>query len=680
MRVTYRWAGFFLFLFLMTNLQAQGNYEKYLRLGNQALHDGDIYTAIDYLTIYCEHNNDDYKTFYKLADAARKVRDYQKAFHYYGKSWDRKEKLPMSLFYMGRLSMNMGRYDTAMIFFERYRKVTRRKNKYRELRRLAYDHIEGCKMALADSVLSSDYEIYLTGRNINENHLEYAPYPLNDSIFLFDAVREKKTTGGTTRETYMARREQYEWKITGNWTPPFAQKISGYQAGVFSDDHERFYFTRCEQNWQNKDVCGIYISRLEDSVWQDPVKLGYNVNHPDYTSMMVSVTTDQRTGKDVLYFVSDREGGKGGMDIWYTTWDNRENEFREPRNAGRNINSGGNEITPWYDSESRSLWFSSDGQPGYGGYDIFRVSGSMRKWLDAEHLPAPLNSRFDEYYTAMMNQGKEGYFTSNREGALSLANGHCCDDIFYFRRRGCFFIPLSGRVFNIPGIDMYEFLSTRFEGDFSALLDTGYLSNIPVQLYLHAEDEEILLKTTHTDQDGKFRFLLEKDQDYFILIKNYGYFDKRVPLRTEELECGDTLSLRSTGISYIPELTMRFNIYYEFDRARLTNEARLKIDTTLLGLFGLFPNAIIEIGSHTDNMGSDNYNLKLSQKRSESVVKYLIERGISEDRLVAKGYGETVPVAPNSNPDGTDNPEGRQLNRRTEIKIVGQINAFYDEF
>jgi outer membrane protein OmpA-like peptidoglycan-associated protein len=96
-------------------------------------------------------------------------------------------------------------------------------------------------------------------------------------------------------------------------------------------------------------------------------------------------------------------------------------------------------------------------------------------------------------------------------------------------------------------------------------------------------------------------------------------------------------------------------------------------------LIGMFPNAVIEIGSHTDSTGTDDYNIRLSQRRSESVVKYLIDKGIPETRLLAKGYGESMPIDPNSNPDGSDNPAGRQLNRRTELKIIGESNLFYED-
>jgi len=207
------------------------------------------------------------------------------------------------------------------------------------------------------------------------------------------------------------------------------------------------------------------------------------------------------------------------------------------------------------------------------------------------------------------------------------------------------------------------------------------LQDVPVNLYqVEKETEsEILIGQTSTDENGRYAFNLEMDRNYRIVIKNYGFFDKIINLSTEGKDCNDTLVISETGVNYLPEITVRFNVYYEHDKYRLTPEARTTIDTSLLPLIDLFPNAIIEIGSHTDSTGTDDYNIKLSQRRSESVVKYLSEKGIPEERLQAKGYGESIPVAPNSNPDGSDNPEGRQLNRRTELKIMGESNLFYED-
>ena len=184
---------------------------------------------------------------------------------------------------------------------------------------------------------------------------------------------------------------------------------------------------------------------------------------------------------------------------------------------------------------------------------------------------------------------------------------------------------------------------------------------------------------TITDKDGKYKFELERNKNYKVLVKNYGYFEKKVSVSTFNSECSDTIKIGISSLNYLPKITIQIYIYYAFDKYKLSDTAQQTIDTMLMPLFDLFPTGIIEIGSHTDSVGTDQYNMKLSQKRSESVVNYLISKGIQGERVVAKGYGMRNPIAPNSNRDGTDNTSGRQMNRRTEIRVIGEITTFNND-
>ena len=225
--------------------------------------------------------------------------------------------------------------------------------------------------------------------------------------------------------------------------------------------------------------------------------------------------------------------------------------------------------------------------------------------------------------------------------------------------------------------DFYKALNEKYHLGLSYPNNNSILGDVPVELYLSAEKEsdDILVSKTATDKNGNYTFQLERDKNYKILVKNFGYLEKKVLLNTFNKDCSDTISIETTLINYLPSISIKINIYYPFDKYYLTDSAKQTIDTKLLPLFDLFPKGIIEIGSHTDSAGTDQYNIRLSQKRSESVVSYLISKGISGVRLVAKGYGESLPVAPNTNPDGSANLQGMQLNRRTEIKIVGEIST-----
>lgn len=160
-------------------------------------------------------------------------------------------------------------------------------------------------------------------------------------------------------------------------------------------------------------------------------------------------------------------------------------------------------------------------------------------------------------------------------------------------------------------------------------------------------------------------------------FENYGNFNKKVKVSTKGIVKSDTISMRAVGVNVMPKLPLIVkNIYYDFDRAELKAPAKRTLDTTVFTLMKQFPSIVIEISSHTDSKGDDVYNKKLSQKRAESVVNYLISKGIASNRLRAKGYGEEQPIAPNENPDGTDNETGRERNRRTEFRIIGSLSQY----
>jgi outer membrane protein OmpA-like peptidoglycan-associated protein len=258
---------------------------------------------------------------------------------------------------------------------------------------------------------------------------------------------------------------------------------------------------------------------------------------------------------------------------------------------------------------------------------------------------------------------------------MTLNNGTCCDDIFSFKINECSEINSWGTIRNDVNYEFYNSLNEKYHLGLKYPENNSVIGDVPVELYLtdDKENDEILISKTTTNKNGNYNFELGRNKNYKIVVKNYGYFEKNVPVNTFNKDCSDTINIGTTLIKYLPSVTITINIYYDFDKYKLSDTARQTIDRMLIPLFDLFPAGIIEIGSHTDSMGTDMYNMKLSQKRSESIVNYLISKGISNERLVAKGYGMRIPIAPNTNRDGTDNPEGRKLNRRTEIKIVGEI-------
>ncbi|MCB0395924.1 MAG: OmpA family protein, partial [Flavobacteriales bacterium] len=241
-------------------------------------------------------------------------------------------------------------------------------------------------------------------------------------------------------------------------------------------------------------------------------------------------------------------------------------------------------------------------------------------------------------------------------------------------------VAITGKVFEVEDSskvgsmeEMIDFHSKSQEDD----MKYKPLASATVSLYLIDKDnpeEPLLIKTDTTGDAGEYFLMMERGNNYQVVINKEGYFNRSFDLSTHNINRSDTIQ-RNAGVAPIPpEPIIIKNIYYPFDKYYLTDSAKTTIDTTIYVIMKENPNIIAEISSHTDSHGTDKYNERLSQKRAESVVKYLIEKGIKESRLVAKGYGESKPIAPNEKEDGSDDPEGRAKNRRTEFKVIGRID------
>ncbi len=651
---------------------------------------GDIYSAIDFYEYYCGLKEDDYKTMYQLAELYRFSRNYQQAYLTYEKVYEEEPaKYPKALYYQSLMAMNLENYEEAKIGFEKFKRKYRGPKDDKEYRRLARYHLEGCE--LADSIDKSplDLTIKHLGSSINKPHIEFSPVPLDENSFLYASYKidslvyfdlnDSLERPGINRQFYLAKKDGNDYKTVDNFHFPFNEKGVNTGNGAFSPRGDKFYFTKCNRNWQNKMICSIFMSEKKDGEWSEPVDLGDPINSLDYTATQPTIGTSSRTGEEVIYFVSDRPGGKGGLDIWYSIFSNRDQQFREPRNCGWKINTPGDEMTPYYNNSMRNLYFSSNGLPGIGGFDVYKTTGEYRNWSDAQNVGVPVNSPADDLYFILGKKKEDGFFTSNRDGSISLKNEYCCDDIFYFKWNNFIRTGVRGKVYNVADNEIVEMLNSKFNLGKDINKKSEFISGVPVQLYYSDEKtgNVYLIASDTTREDGFYYFDVEKDKNYYVTIKNYGYFDKKIRFDTKNMTFSDTIELQNVGINDIPKKVLRIDLHYEIGKSQLTNDMKEALDTSLLEVLQKIPHLVVQISSHTDDVGEEDFNLELSQKRADNVINYLIRRGIDKERLSAIGYGESLPIAPNKNPDGTDNPAGREKNRRTEIKIIGSLEKYY---
>jgi len=663
------------FLFITSSVLAQQGFpptekltmRKVKGMATNALRMGDTYTALVYYKEWFKRKPNNAAVGFQLAELYRLTRDYALASDAYWKVLKLVgPKYPMALYHAGDMYMQVGNYEDAKKNFSKFKRfASDMKDPW--FKKLVLAKMKGCELgiSLRDSVKSAEVEHL--DETINKAHIEFSPIPIDSTTLIygslksetidFYSVEEIDSSEIPIRKLYLAKKESGKWASKGEFTDPTGEQLHHIGNGALSPSGERFYFTQCRNNWQNKVICHLYYSVKENGKWGKPVKMNDLINLPNYTTTQPTIGRESKRNQEVIYFVSDRPGGKGGLDIWYTEFHARTKRFRTPKNAGAAINSPGTEFTPFYDISTHSLYFSTDGKTGLGGLDVYKIEGEKTKWRKDSlvHMGKAINSPADDFDFVLNKNRTSGFLVSNREGGVALMNSTCCDDIYSF--------------------EFVEYVNIQLNG---LVIDTTCLEEVDVFLYMIKEDGERYLAEELRVNPCAFSFVLEPDRDYEIEARKFGYLNDALKVSTKNLTPADTLK-PTLVLTKVPEKPIVLEgILYEFDSADLTVSAKESLDTGLYSIMIENPQLIIELSSHTDSKGSDSYNLKLSQQRAKSVVDYMIDRGINKKRLVDKGYGETRPIAANAHPDGSDNPEGRKLNRRTELEIIGELSE--DEY
>ena len=346
------------------------------------------------------------------------------------------------------------------------------------------------------------------------------------------------------------------------------------------------------------------------------------------------------------------------------------------------------------------MYFSSNGFAGIGEFDIFKANGELAKWTPAENMGYPINSPYDDYYFALNPNGKKAFFATNRVGTMTGGQETCCDDIYLVDYEDVKFdIPVTGRVYELVDNKLNDMISANFEttgGEQEIEIDNvsadsvqvatepereiKYVAGSRVALYIGNSNDKVFIASTETDSTGRYYFTVEPNHQYVLQFENVRSGSAFIPFSTRGIMEPDTLHLKDYGINTITKegLVVK-NIYYEYGKFRLKKEQKQIIDESVVSLMREAPEIVVELSSHTDDHGGEAFNMKLSQRRADDIVNYVIKQGIDKNRIIGKGYGYTAPVAPNKFDDGTDNPDGRAMNRRTEFKVIGTVSE-YDDF
>jgi len=485
---------------------------------------------------------------------------------------------------------------------------------------------------------------------INTKFAEYSPSFSNEKLYFVSNRQSEKIYSGTGTPFT----DLYEIKSRGanvdiNSLKKLEDNINQEKVNegsiTFSEDGTYMIFAKGNDGKSSgRNNVDLYWSRFRRGGWTNPRLLNVNTSRSWDSTPFLS-----KDGK-TLYFASNRAKGYGGTDI-YKANVNRRGRWINIQNMGPEINTSGNELFPSVTEDGR-LYFSSDSHEGFGGLDIFVASRRGGK-ITITNPGKPLNSRGDDFGVNPYNPTR-GFFTSNREG------GAGDDDIYTF-------------VNDDPNLKIvnYTLKGTTLTPK-SDTKELNVLGNSTVKLL---DREGQVIEETFTDSDGNFKFIVYSDEEYILIGEKENYFSTRGEFSTIGKEL-DKSKLKEfiTNVEYEKNLILDRiivnksivldNIYYDLDKSDIREDAAVELDK-LIVILRDNPNISIELSSHTDDRASVDYNQNLSQRRAESAVSYILSKGIDDNRITARGYGESQLIILNA-----ETEDEHQINRRTEFKVT----------
>ncbi len=566
---------------------------------------------------------------YQLAESYRLYQNYAEAEEWYHKILTENYELayPLARLWYGVCLRTNDHFDESIKQLKQFNATYKGDKKFIDIankeistslfskeKHLSPLSIEVTKMPEQWNADGGDYALVKTGGN-----------------YWFTSSRMAKNNKKHLDQIYTATAQNSGNPIIVNLKYDGSKKDMEYSTPTLTNSGKRMYLTGWYKEG-SKTILAIYYAELGNKTWSPLQKLNSNVNTDGFSALQPFVTADGKR----LFFVSDKPGGQGGYDIWVSNLDDSGNPVNSV-NLGKTINTPYDEEAPFYDQIHKRLVYSSKGFIGLGGFDFFESYEGKSQWSAPNNLGYPINSSKDDlYYYPDPDNSVKFYISSDRESA-------CCLNLFQLRYKSNF---ITGTI-----------------------VDCDANKTLPVvRVSLIDSVSKQTIKVVETGKNANYIFEVIPKHAYKLVFEKTGYFAKTI---TASVKPGtDTLlnpdiCLQAYKVNKPIEIK---NILYDFNQAVLRPESKVALNA-LVTIMADNPRLKIEIGSHTDSIGNDAYNLKLSQQRAQSCVDYIISKGIEKDRIVARGYGKSVPIAPNSLPNGKDNPAGRQINRRTEFTV-----------
>jgi outer membrane protein OmpA-like peptidoglycan-associated protein len=547
------------------------------------------------------------------------------------------DKYPVAYFFLTEALYKTGKYDEALIYAQKFKDIKQvTPSQEKETDKI----ISNCKFAIQAIAHPVPFKPENIGNNVNSNYDEYWPsLSADEEMLVFTRllpINENNLNPFHNRQEdlYFSLLKDSVWQLAKPVGYP-VNTMDNEGAESITSDGFKMYFTACNRP-DGLGKCDIYVTVKTDIGWSEPKNLGEPINS-GYSEKQPSISSD---GKD-LYFTSNRPGGKGGYDIWVSSFDN-DNKWGVPVNLGDSINTPDDDQSPYIHPDNQTLYFASDGWPGMGGQDLFysrkKADG---KWSTPVNLGYPINTFADEIGLVVNSKGNHAYFSSNR---IPEKGRDIFDFDLYKEARPLLVSYMKGKVYDAE-------TKVPLEANFE-LIDF--------------KSAAIINQATSNRFNGEFLVCIPTDKNYALNVSRKGYLfysenfnlsgihDKSKPfymdIAMQPIKNGNKVILK--------------NIFFDTNSTELQDESTAEL-TKLIQFMNENPTIKIEVSGYTDNIGSDSFNQQLSENRAKTVANYLVNKGIAQSRIVYKGFGKTQPIADNNS------EEGRAVNRRTEFKIIG---------
>lgn len=652
---------FFSFLFASLPLFAQplnrSTPDAMLKSAREAEATGNPYAALEYYEdLYKDTKNRDYNI--KIALLNFQLRDYARAERLLSRivARDRRNEFTELKFWYAMALKHNGSYADAEDMFNLFIAESTDSAKVA----ISKNEIAGCRLG-RKAKQPDNLTVTNLGKKANSPQTEASPsYSGGELYFSSVAAKDVIVLDGKEGDWFAKIYTATPAGQTGEYNTPVVlgtqiNREDWHQGNVsITADGQTMYFTRVQLENNYVKESRIFFSRKGADGWSaanevSGVNGDYIAQHPCEGELF---------GEKVLFFVANLPGGSGGFDIYYAP-KKSEGVFGLPVNLGQVVNTAGDEASPFY--QDGKLYFSSNGHPSLGGMDVFQSQWNGAVWSAPTPLPAGINTSLDDLFYTRAADGMSGFLVSNRPGPNNLKSKTCCDDIYFWE---------FARI-------KVELLATTFRVRRKNESKNPPLEGCTVQVIDVSDKDPLTVETKTNSAANDFSFTLQPDRSYVVIAEREGFQPDTVTFNTTGVKKSTSVEKKMTLRTKRPpkprvvkrDEPIRLNqIYYDFDKADILPDAEKDLQF-LVDLMNRYPDMKIELSSHTDAQGRDDYNERLSQRRADSAKAWMVAKGIVADRIVAVGYGEKFIL--NRCKNGVECPDDEhRFNRRTEFKII----------